>query len=88
MLIVVNDMYEINRLKAHLSGEFEIRTWVLRIKFLGWKFKGIGKVGKLSLSQKEYPEKVLEYFDMQSSKLVSTPLATHFKLSTAFYTTN
>ena len=36
---------------------------------------------KLTLSQSEYIEKVLERFKMQDEKLVSTPLATHFKLS-------
>ena len=36
---------------------------------------------KLWLSQEKYIEKVLERFNMGSSKLVSTPLAGHFKLS-------
>ena len=36
---------------------------------------------KLTLSQGEYIEKVLERFRMQNSKSVSTPLARNFKLS-------
>jgi hypothetical protein len=35
---------------------------------------------KLWLSQKSYVEKVLNKFDMSNSKVVSTPLANHFKL--------
>jgi hypothetical protein len=33
------------------------------------------------LSHGEYTEKVLERFRMQNAKLVSTPLASHFKLT-------
>ena len=36
---------------------------------------------KLTLSQSEYIEKVLERFKMQDAKPVSTPLASHFKLT-------
>ena len=36
---------------------------------------------KLTLSQSEYIEKVLEIFRMQDAKLVSTPLAIHSKLT-------
>jgi len=36
---------------------------------------------KLTLSQGEYIEKVLERFRMQNAKPVSTPLAIHFKLT-------
>ena len=33
------------------------------------------------MSQKKYIEKVLQRFNMDKAKVVSTPLATHFKLS-------
>jgi hypothetical protein len=36
---------------------------------------------KLTLSQGEYIEKVLERFRMHNEKPVSTPLASHFKLT-------
>ena len=36
---------------------------------------------KLTLSQAEYIEKVLERFRMKNEKLVSTPLSIHFKLT-------
>ena len=41
------------------------------------------KVGKLYLSQKRYIGKVLYKFNMQNVKPISTPLAAHFKLSSA-----
>ena len=43
---------------------------------------------KLWLSQEKYIEKVLERFNMSSSKPVSTPLAGHFKLSSKQYPTS
>ena len=43
------------------------------------------KAGKLWLSQERYIERMLEMFNMKNSKLVSTPLAGHFKLSKRLY---
>ena len=40
-------------------------------------------VGRLSLSQKKYIEKMLHMFNMQNTKHVTTPLAAHFRLSSA-----
>ena len=37
--------------------------------------------GTLKLSQSEYVKKVLNRFNMNEAKLVSTPLGSHFKLS-------
>ena len=39
----------------------------------------------MTLSQGEYIEKVLQRFGMQNAKPVSTPLASHFKLSKDMY---
>jgi hypothetical protein len=50
-------------------------------KILGMKIIRDRKNHKLALSQGEYIEKVLERFRMQNAKLVSTPLAIHFKLN-------
>ena len=52
-------------------------------KILGMEIPRDQKVRKLYLSQKKYIEKVLERFGMQGSKLASTPLVAHFKLSNA-----
>lgn len=50
-------------------------------KFLGMRITRDRKICKLTLSQGEYIEKVLHRFGMQDTKLVSTPLASHFKLT-------
>ncbi|KAJ8640321.1 hypothetical protein MRB53_017015 [Persea americana] len=83
MLIAAKDMFEINRLKTQLSGGFEMKDLGAAKKILGMEIQRDRKVGKLSLSQKGYLEKVMEHFGMQSSKPMNTPLAAHFKLSAA-----
>jgi hypothetical protein len=50
-------------------------------KILGMRIKRDMKNHKLTLSRVEYIEKVLERFRMKNEKLVSTPLASHFKLT-------
>jgi hypothetical protein len=50
-------------------------------KILGMRITRDRKNRKLTLSQGEYIEKVLERFRMQNEKPVSTPLANHFKLT-------
>ena len=51
-------------------------------KILGMEIRRDRKSGRLWLSQKNYVQKVLENFSMANAKVVSTPLANHFKLST------
>ena len=50
-------------------------------QILGMRITRDRKNRKLTLSQGEYIEKVLQRFRMQNEKPVSTPLANHFKLS-------
>ena len=50
-------------------------------QILGMRITRDKKNRKLTLSQSEYIEKVLERFKMQDAKPVSTPLASHFKLT-------
>src|SRR6266542_3984518 len=52
-------------------------------KILGMEIMRDRKSGKLYLSQRGYIEKVLRRFNMHDAKPVITPLATHFKLSSA-----
>ena len=52
-------------------------------KILSMEINRYREANKLYLSQKKYIEKVLEHFGMQGSKLVSTSLVAHFKLSSA-----
>ncbi|KAG8502915.1 hypothetical protein CXB51_000770 [Gossypium anomalum] len=83
MLIAAKDKGEIKKVKAQLSEEFEMKDLGLAKKILGMKILRDRKASKLYLSQKGYIEKVLCRFNMQSAKPVSTPLATHFRLSSA-----
>ena len=83
MLIAAKDKSEIAKLKAQLSKEFEMKDLGAAKKILGIKIIRDRKSGKLYLSQKGYIEKVLHRFNMHNAKPVSTPLATHFKLSSA-----
>nr|KYP64463.1 Retrovirus-related Pol polyprotein from transposon TNT 1-94 [Cajanus cajan] len=49
-------------------------------KILGMEIWRDRNAGLLYVSQKKYIEKLLQSFQMENSKPVSTPLATHFKL--------
>ncbi|KAG8477230.1 hypothetical protein CXB51_031112 [Gossypium anomalum] len=74
---------EIRKIKAQLSEEFELKDLGPAKKILGMEILRDRKVSKLYLSQKGYIEKVLCRFSMQSAKPISTPLAAHFRLSSA-----
>jgi ATP-binding cassette subfamily B (MDR/TAP) protein 1 len=52
-------------------------------KILGMEITRDRKSGKLYLSQRGYIEKVLRRSNMHNTKPVSTPLAAHFRLSSA-----
>ena len=52
-------------------------------KILGMEICRYRQVGMLYLSQKGYIEKVLHRFNMQNTKLINTPLAAHFRFSSA-----
>lgn len=74
-------MFEINRLKTQLSGEFETKDLGEAKKILGMEIRKNRKPRNLYLSQKNYFENVLKHFKMHDSKPMGTPLANHFKLS-------
>ena len=50
-------------------------------KILGMEIKRDRKSSLLFLSQEMYIEKVLHHLNMHDAKFVSTPIASHFKLS-------
>ena len=81
MLIAAKSMFEINRLKEQLTGEFKMKDLGATKKILGMEIHRDRHASKLYLSQK-YIENVLEHFGMQNAKLVSTPLVAHFRLPT------
>ena len=68
-------------LKRKLAKSFVMKDLGVAKRILGMRIKRDGKICKLTLSQGEYIEKVLHRFRMQNEKLVSTYLASHFKLS-------
>ncbi|KAG8488772.1 hypothetical protein CXB51_016789 [Gossypium anomalum] len=83
MLIATKDKGKIRKVKAQLNEEFEMKDLRPAEKIFGMEILKDRKASKLYLSQKGYIEKVLCRFNMQSAKLVSTPLAAHFRLLSA-----
>jgi hypothetical protein len=81
MLIARSNMQDINVLKKKLANSFEMKDLGATKKILGMRIIRERKNRKLTLSQGEYREKVLERFRMQNEKPVSTPLAIHIKLT-------
>jgi hypothetical protein len=81
MLVAGSNMKDINVLKKKLSNSFAMKDLGAANKILGMRITRDMKNRKLTLSQGEYIEKVLERFRMQNGKPVSTPLANHFKLT-------
>ena len=80
MLIAARDREEIK-----LSAEFEMKDLGNAKKNLGMVIVRDRKASSLYLSQKGYIKKVLHRFNMHNCKPVSTPLASHFKLSALLY---
>jgi hypothetical protein len=68
-------------LKKKIANSFAMKDLGAAKKILGMRITRDKKNRKLTLSQGEYIEKVLERFRMQNAKPVSTPLASHFKLT-------
>ena len=68
-------------LKRKLDKSFAMKDLGVAKQILGMRITRDMKNRKSTLSQGVYIEKVLERFRMQNTKLVSTPLDNHFKLS-------
>ncbi|RVW42558.1 Retrovirus-related Pol polyprotein from transposon TNT 1-94 [Vitis vinifera] len=71
----------IDKLKKQLSKSLSMKDLVLAKKILGIRIERNGTSKKLYMSLEQYIEKVLEIFNMSKAKVVSFPLASHFKLS-------
>jgi hypothetical protein len=80
MLITVRSMKEVNKLKALLSKEFNMKDLGTTKKILEMEICRDRNASKLWLSQAGYVKKVLERFSMENAKPMSTPLANHFHL--------
>jgi hypothetical protein len=83
MLIDAKSKNEITTLKARLSSEFEMKDLEATRKILGMEIGKDRKSGLLFLSLHSYIQKVLRHFNMHDSNPISTPIAPHFKLSSA-----
>jgi len=81
MLIVAHDISLINESKAPLNSEFEMKDLGRAKKILGMEIHRDRQAQKLILSQKNYINRVLQRFNIDKSKRVSTSLAPHFKMS-------
>nr|KYP50016.1 Retrovirus-related Pol polyprotein from transposon TNT 1-94 [Cajanus cajan] len=79
MLIVAKSNTNIDAFKAMLSSEFRMKDLGATKKISGMKIWRDRNIGLLYVSQKKYIEKLLQSFQMENSKPVSTPLAAHFK---------
>ena len=81
ILVAGCKMHDINVLKRKLSKSFAMKDLGVAKKILVMRITRDKKKHKLTFSQCQYIEKVLERFRMQNAKLVSTHSANHFKLS-------
>jgi len=81
MLVAGSNMQEINVLKRKLANSFAMKDLGAAKQILGMRITRDRKNRKLTLSQNEYIQKVLKIFNMHNAKPVSTPFASHFKLS-------
>ncbi|KAK0597024.1 hypothetical protein LWI29_021057 [Acer saccharum] len=81
MLIIGRNSSRIDKLKMQLSKAFAMKDLGPAKQILGIRIHREMNSKKLYLSQEKYIEKVLQRFNMDKAKAVSSPLATHFKLN-------
>ncbi|RDY03953.1 hypothetical protein CR513_12375, partial [Mucuna pruriens] len=82
MLIVGKSVSKIDRLKKQLSESFSMKDLEASKQIIGIRITRDRQVKKLWLSQEQYR------FHMENAKVVSTPLVTHFKLSSGHSPSN
>ena len=80
MLIVGRNSSRIDNLKKQLSKSFAMKDLGPAKQILGIRICRDRKGKKLYMSQERYINKVLERFNMDKAKVVSSPLSNHFKL--------
>ena len=82
MLIASKNVEEIEKLKKQMKNEFEMKDLGEAKKILGMEIIRDREKGLVCLNQRQYLEKLIRKFGVHdSTKPVSTPLASHFKLS-------
>ena len=82
MLIAAKSISKVNKLKILLSKEFDMKDFGATKKIFRMEIRRDKALERLWLSHSGYVGKVLERFNIENAKPVSTPLANHFKLST------
>ncbi|GJS70301.1 retrovirus-related pol polyprotein from transposon TNT 1-94 [Tanacetum coccineum] len=95
LLLYVDDMLvagpnkdRINKLKAQLAREFEMKDLGPANKILRMQLHRDRVSRKIWLSQKSYVQKILQRFNMQDCKPISTPFPTNVKLSSKMSPSN
>ena len=81
MLIAGSSIEEINNLKKQLSKQFAMKDLGAAKQILDMRIIRDKANDTLKLSQSKYVKKVLNRFNMNEAKPVSTLLGSHFKLS-------
>ncbi|MCO5602353.1 hypothetical protein L7F22_056484 [Adiantum nelumboides] len=81
MLIAGHSKKDIADLKTKLKSKFDMKDLGEANHILGMRITRDRKKRLLYLSQKEYVHKVLDRFNMQKGKALSTPLPAYLKLS-------
>ena len=81
MLIAGKSMVAIESLKQALSETFAMKNLGNAQHFLGMRINRDRKKRILELSQESYIQKVIQRFNMQGGKPVSTPLPAYLKIS-------
>ncbi|RVW40094.1 Retrovirus-related Pol polyprotein from transposon TNT 1-94 [Vitis vinifera] len=81
ILIVGRNVSRIDNLKKQLSKSFAMKDLVPVKRILGIRIERDRASKKLYMLQEQYIEKVFARFNMSKAKVVSSPLASHFKLS-------
>ena len=82
MLIAAKSTIKVNKLKSLLSKEFDMKDLGAAKKILGMEIHKDRASKRLWVSQRSYVKRVLERFNMDNAKPISTPLENHFRLST------
>ncbi|KAH9648030.1 hypothetical protein KPL70_025426 [Citrus sinensis] len=81
MLIAYKHITNIEKLKTEVMAVFEMKDFGLTARILRMQIKRHRHAKTLFLTQSRYLKKVVSRFGILNSKHVSTPLASHFKLS-------
>ena len=81
ILIVGRNVSRIDKLKKQLNKYFSMKDLGSVKKILGIRIERDRASKKLYMSQEQYIKKVFERFNISKAKVVSSPLASHFKLS-------